>query len=130
MTKKNFLFFSLIGLIVFIISFFSTQIGICKISSSCIFIFDPIAETLIIFVPFFLLSLIIYKMRDEIFKSWLKFTYIWIPLTIILTLLAPEYSQSLLPIFTKGFISFFFSIVFLVVLTQITIEVLPLLLSR
>jgi len=115
MTKKNFLIFTLIGIIIFLISLFATKIGICRyINTSCSQIFDPIAETFLIFIPLFFLSLITYKMRDIVFQAWLKFAYIWVPLTIVLTLFAPEYDPSLLPI-TKGVVSFFMSAIFLVV---------------
>lgn len=40
-------------------------------------------------VTIFFLSLITYKMRDEIFHTWLKFAYWCVPLTIVLTLLTP-----------------------------------------
>ncbi len=69
---------------------------------------------LFIFIAVFMISLVTYKMRDEIFHSWLKVVYIFVPLTIILTILAPEYSESLLPI-TKGVVSFLFSVLFLLI---------------
>ncbi|MFZ2769563.1 MAG: hypothetical protein WA048_03105 [Minisyncoccia bacterium] len=53
-------------------------------------------------------------MRDVVFQAWLKFTYVWVPLTIIFTLIAPEYDPSLLPI-TKGVVSFYMSVLFLII---------------
>src|SRR3972149_4630000 len=72
-------------------------------------------EMLFLFVlPLFLLSLITYKMRDEIFNAWLMFAKWWIPLTIILILLAPTTGQSLVPI-DKGRVSLLMNAIFLLV---------------
>jgi len=68
-------------------------------------------ETLLITVPFFLISLIVRFTREEIFRTWIKFALVWIPLTMFLTLISPEYSQSLLPI-VKSTVSFGFSALF------------------
>lgn len=93
-------------------TFFSSFFSL--FNKSCV---DPLANLIIIFIifiPLFLLSLITYKMRNEIFRAWLKFAYVWIPLTLVLTILAPEYDQSLLPI-TKGVVSFLMSVLFLII---------------
>ena len=108
-------FVSILGIILFTFSIFPEKVGLCKIVPSCFYTFDPIAEVIFIFVPIFILSLITYKMREEIFRAWVKFTYVWVPLTIIFTLLAPEYTNSLLPIFEKGFVSFSMSFLFLLI---------------
>ncbi len=89
--------------------FFSKLLGV-----SCISSLATAVIILIIFLPIFLFSLITYKMSDAVFQSWRKFVYWWVPLTIILTILAPEYSQSLLPI-TKGVVSLGMSILFMII---------------
>lgn len=38
-------------------------------------------------IPF---SLITYKMRDEIFHTWMRFTYWWVPISVFLILITPE----------------------------------------
>ena len=65
------------------------------------------------FLPLFLLSLITYKLRDEIFRAWLIFAKWWVPLTIILVLLAPTTGYSLVPI-DKGRVSLFMNALFLI----------------
>jgi hypothetical protein len=60
-------------------------------------------------------SLITYKMRDEVFRLWVRFTYIWLPLTLILVFIAPEYQNSWLPIYEKGFVSFVMSAIYVLV---------------
>ena len=117
MTKKSILWVGLVGTIIFFtISILVRKYG-CR---EDLFFFCKDSYVGLVFILKFLfpvmlfLSLITYKMRDEIFRSWIKFSYVWIPLTIILTLLAPEYSPSLLPL-TKGVISFYFSALFLLI---------------
>ena len=115
MTKRSILFISIVGLAAFLMFLFAKEVGICSLLyESCFETFDQIAELFFVFIPLLILSLITYKMREEVFHSWLKFAYVWVPLTIILTLLAPEYDASLVSI-TKGVISFVMSTVFLLV---------------
>ncbi len=79
---------------------------------------DLISHTASFVRPFFIifiLSLITYRMREEIFQAWIKFAYVWVPLTLFLVFIVPEYDSSLLPIVTKGPISFFFSFLFLII---------------
>ncbi|MFA5652071.1 MAG: hypothetical protein WC933_01785 [Candidatus Paceibacterota bacterium] len=45
-------------------------------------------------VPIFIFSLITYFLKDEIFKTWSKFTYVWVAISIILTLITPGGSGS------------------------------------
>jgi hypothetical protein len=46
-------------------------------------------EVIILFsMPLFLFSLITYFLREEVFRAWLHFAYGWIPLSIVLILLA------------------------------------------
>jgi hypothetical protein len=65
-------------------------------------------------IPLFLLSLITYKMREEIFRAWLKFSYVWIPLTMLAILVSPEYGNALLPI-EKGTVGVFFSLLYIII---------------
>jgi hypothetical protein len=51
---------------------------------------EPFAFALLPFIPVLILSLLTYKMRDEVFRTWLHFAYWWIPLSIILTLITPN----------------------------------------
>ena len=63
-----------------------------------------ISGYILIFTPVFFISLITYKMRDEIFVTWIKFTTWWVLGTLILVLIAPAHDPSLLPV-TKEVIS-------------------------
>lgn len=119
--KKSVLLFGIIGSIFFLLLTYSTEIGICKSSyKSCFEAYDKFAEAIFILFPVFLLSLITYKLREEIFQAWLRFSYFWVPLTILLTFLAPEYDNTLVPI-TKGVVSFWMSAAFFIISLGIVI---------
>jgi len=112
--KKSVFFGSIfIALIILVINYFGAY-NICNQDRTCALLLVDTIQTLFIFIPILILSLVTYKMRDEVFHSWLKFAYVWVPLTIVLTFLAPEYDASLVSI-TKGVISFVMSTVFLLV---------------
>jgi len=51
----------------------------------CVNIFWIIAPIFFAF-PF---SLITYFLREEIFRSWIRFTYIWVPVSMFLVLIIP-----------------------------------------
>ena len=116
MNKKSVLWIGFLGVIVFITSVFSIDINLCPpySYSSCSQFFSVFGEIIFVFTSLFLLSLITYKMRDDIFQSWFKLVRIWVPLTIILVLISPEYGNSLFPI-EKGSVSFFMSVLFLII---------------
>lgn len=64
------------------------------INIDCMNIIFNTAMIFFIFPFVFLFSLITYFLKDEIFKTWSKFTYVWIPISIILTLITPSSSGS------------------------------------
>ncbi|MDO8482024.1 MAG: hypothetical protein Q7S75_03000 [bacterium] len=48
---------------------------------------EQLAFALIPLLPLLLLSLITYKMKDEVFRAWWNFARWWVPLIIIVTIL-------------------------------------------
>ncbi len=48
---------------------------------------EPLFSTLPIFLPLLLLSLITYKMREEVFRAWWNFARWWVPIIIAVTYL-------------------------------------------
>jgi hypothetical protein len=90
-TKKIVLWVGLIGVVVLAL-LFSLGTTTCYRSPVC----DKIADSIpnndnlkIIFLapPIFLLSLITYKMRDEVFRAWWNFARWWVPVIILVTYL-------------------------------------------
>jgi hypothetical protein len=63
-----------------------------------------ISVTLLIFFPLSLFSLITYRMRNEVFETWVKFALWWTSATVVLVLFAPANDPSLLPI-TKSVVA-------------------------
>lgn len=69
-------------------------------------------------IPLFILSLITYKMREEVYRAWLGFARVWIPLSMVLIFLSPEYAESFgvtLYSITKGSVAFFSSLLFIII---------------
>ena len=115
MGKRNILSISFLGLLVFIFSVYISVNGLCEYKYICSRLHDDsFMAIFLVFLPFFLFSLITYKMKDNIFQTWFKFARIWVPLTILLVILSPEYGNSLLPV-EKGTVSFFMSALFLII---------------
>src|SRR3989344_4320472 len=83
--------------------------------NNCPFILTSIGINLLPIIPLFLLSIIIYKMRDEVYRAWLRFAQWWIPLSMLLIFLAPEYTSDWMFPVVKGTVAFFSSILFLII---------------
>ena len=111
-TKRNTLIMSgLVSTLVFLIDHFGT-VRLCggEEFTVCINTIANLYPFFIPFIPLCLLVLMTYRLHNEVFLSWIKFAFVWVPLTMFLTLVTPEYgNQSLFPL-EKGGISFWFSI--------------------
>src|SRR3989344_3055223 len=65
-------------------------------------------------IPLFILSFITYKMREEVYRAWLRFSYVWIPLSMILIFLAPQYASDWMFPIEKGTVAFFSSLLLII----------------
>ncbi|MFZ2303404.1 MAG: hypothetical protein WAV98_01270 [Minisyncoccia bacterium] len=87
-TKKNVLFVGVIGSIILFLPAVINQIWHC--SSGNLFIcsdsYGIVASLAIVSTPLFLLSLITYRMKDEVFHAWWNFAKWFIPVIIVVTL--------------------------------------------
>lgn len=87
-------------------------------TGNCPFILTRIGINLFPVIPLFLLSLITYKMRDEVYRTWVRFVVVWVPLSMFAIFFSPEYADSfgiaLYPI-TKSSIAFVSSILFIII---------------
>ncbi len=54
-------------------------------------------------------------MRDEVYRAWLRFSYVWIPLSMLLIFLAPEYTSNRMFPVVKGTVAFFSSLLFVII---------------
>ena len=66
-------------------------------------------------IALFLFSLITYKMRDEVYRAWLRLVYVWIPLSMVLIFFAPQYSTDWMYPVVKSTVAFLTSLLFVVV---------------
>ena len=91
MTKKKVFWISLVGTVVFFTLSPSNLYGYCFQEGHCWRLWNVIESTAPYFflLPLLLLfSIITYKMREEVFRSWIRFAYWWIPISLFLIYLA------------------------------------------
>ena len=90
--KKIFVGISALGSIIFVLLLYARQIGICATYSysTCSVTTDALAQTLSIFVVFFIISCGTYFLRDEIFSFWSKFAIPGAILSMILIYITPD----------------------------------------
>lgn len=114
--RKLILATSFIGVVLFIVCIFSRQLHICPpySYSTCAVFFEGVAETLLPILPLFLFSLITYFLPLQVFRSWLRFAMVWIPLSMLLILVVPTNDVSVIPI-DKGRVAFVTSLCFMVI---------------
>lgn len=85
---------------------------------------DIVYSTIVNFIPiilFFLFSLITYWIRGDIYQAWFRFARWWIPLSMILILISPEYSHDWMYPIEKGSVAFLTSVIFAIISTLIII---------
>ncbi len=94
MTKKILLFTMLIGTILLLPFFYRPfnywLYDFCFPTGRCLNFLvniDFIGHFFLLAPPLFLLSLITYKMRDEVFRAWWNFARWWVPVIILVTYL-------------------------------------------
>lgn len=117
MNKNYLLALGLIGTIVFLVSIFSVEMGVCPQDnySACLDISNQITETALPLVALFVFSLITYRLPDAVYKAWMKFAVVWVPLSILVVVLSPEYSTDFLYGIDKGGAAFLTSVIFVVI---------------
>ncbi len=115
MSKKIILWISGIATLgLFTIGTFGTY-QICSSNENCINTLHSFFIHFLPIIPVFVFSLITYKMREETYHAWARFAYAWIPLSMLLILLAPEYSSDWMFPVVKGTVAFFSSLLFVII---------------
>ncbi len=91
MNTKKIMFFVGLGGILLVLSLFSLENHSCYISPFCMkirsFFSSDIFTLVFLTIPIFFLSLITYKMRDEVFRAWWHFARWFVPVIIVVTFL-------------------------------------------
>lgn len=92
-TKKIVFWSSLIGGIFAFATLYFIYLFPCDFSpehpcyDSLLHFSNSIVPYLSLFIPLFFLSLITYRLRDEVFTAWWNFARWWVPIIIVITLL-------------------------------------------
>jgi len=117
LTKKNILWISGIGGGLFIFLLLMILNNFCGVYiRECKNIFGILGNFLFSFPVVFLLSLITYKMKEQVFNSWIKFTIWFVPLTMFLIFITPDSSGSFgLPTFGKEVVAFLLTALFTII---------------
>lgn len=102
MNKKQTLILGLIGLFCLGLGLWFLMSDVCQpdIWVKCRSIdstIDIIISLLFFALPLTVFSLITYKMRNEVFRAWLRFSHWWIPLSFILILSASNEPGNIFP---------------------------------
>lgn len=117
MTKKKVLTLA-IGMTILSLVIDPYLLGLCTNSDNYCY-FGSLAHSFgkplfYIFSSLLIVSTITLFIKDNIFYSWSKFARIWIPASVFIFLITPEYSNSLLPI-EKDTISLSLSFLFIII---------------
>jgi predicted ABC-type exoprotein transport system permease subunit len=120
LTKKNVLFFGLGGIVTLALFGLAMSMDACYQNKICHEFFRSSLTRTFIFALFPVLtllpiSLITYKMHDEIFVAWISFVKWWIPLSVLAILLTPMDDEGSFAISLKGPLAVFCSIALFVI---------------
>lgn len=120
MTKKRVLIVGLAGTVSIAAVAFLSLSGYCYEHGACVSFFesfDPwsFVDYILFTPPLFLLSLITYKMREEVFVAWMKFSQWWLPLSFIAVLITPRSSGGFIEVALKETLSFICAVAFLLI---------------
>ena len=115
--KKQTLSILTLGAGIFLLSTFSREVGLCPSYSysSCASLFDGLGEVLLPVILGVFFSILTYLMLEEVYRAWFKFAWWWIPLSMLLIFLSPEYSSDWLYPVEKGSVAFISCILFAII---------------
>ena len=116
MSKKSILWFSGLLSLIFVVSDYVGTYKLCGsyYTGNCPIILHNSFIFILPIIPIFILSLITYWMNENVFRAWIRLTYFWIPLSILVVILTPETTGSIFNI-DKGFVSLVSSGLFVII---------------
>ncbi|HUO56370.1 MAG TPA: hypothetical protein VMU27_02980 [Candidatus Paceibacterota bacterium] len=62
-------------------------------NGDCLGNLENLASIATPFVPLFFVSIVASFMQEEVFRLWIKFVYVWLPFSIFLIFISPQYGQ-------------------------------------
>jgi hypothetical protein len=122
--KKTVLLISVAYTIFFVTIFLASEL--CHSSWCRIHDDDPLGLVFFIFLPLLptlLLSLITYRMRDEVFRAWWRFARWWVPVIIAATLFLENASGGGTLGMDKDFTIFILSILYTVLIITSLVKI-------
>ena len=66
-------------------------------------------------IPLFIFYLILFFLKDDVYRTWSKFVIWWIPLSMLAIFMAPEYSHDWMFRVEKGSVALAMSAIFIIV---------------
>src|SRR3989344_8474098 len=116
LTKKGLVIISLIGSVVFFVSIFTNihiPVDVCYQGEFCGDLSELLGIYFLLFIPVFIFSIIIFKLRESVFSTWRNFSLWAVPISLIVISFLPTDTHGLdfIPI-TKGTIIFFLTILY------------------
>lgn len=117
LTKRKVIFISLVGVIVFILSYFSKDLGICPRGVTyCSDYSKYFAVYSLPFVSVFIFSLVTFRLTETTFYLWKNFSVWAIPVSLIIITFLPMRTHGLdfVPIL-KGNTIFFLTILYSII---------------
>lgn len=92
MTKRTVFVIGLVGTVILTVLTVLSITEFCYFNKTCLTVFEKLspwslANYIFFTPPIFLLSLITYRMKDEVFRAWWGFARWWVPVIIVVTLL-------------------------------------------
>ncbi len=102
---------SFFGVILYYISFNAKQLGLSRSYKDFCCADDITLNLFLIFIPLFVLSLVSFKLRKDVFDVWKKITVVYLVLFFVLYFLSPTQGNGYIW-FQREMVSFFGTIVF------------------
>ena len=78
----------------------------------CPFVLTQVGLTLLPLFTVFIISLITFVMRGEVYEAWFKLARWWVPISMILIFITPEYGEGLFDPIQKGSVALLTSVLF------------------
>ncbi len=117
LTKKNVFLMGLSGTVLFLSPVIFDKIYDCYQNSIffCSHSYQVFTTPFVVFIPFFIFSLITYSLREEVFRSWISFARWWVPLSAVFAIITPRQIPGSFSVPAKGPVVLFFSLLFVIV---------------
>jgi hypothetical protein len=95
MTKKISLILGVIFSVLFFLSAYQKNMGLCGSNyNQCWKVADILWPVFLFGLPVFLLTLVSYRMNDQVLQSWWHFAYWWIPISVLFIVTTPSVNHS------------------------------------